>query len=87
MSNPKVYLAACQYVLLQEIATPELKRRDIAKSYRLALESQFDCDEVVDWDAVNTAIITRWSISGLEWIKKQAWSGQCFAEPAGRTTS
>lgn len=26
-----------------------------------------------DWLAINTAILSRWSRSGLVWIKRQAW--------------
>lgn len=26
-----------------------------------------------NWTAINTAIINRWSLSGLEYIKKLAW--------------
>ena len=32
--------------------------------------------EKIDWEKVNTAIINRWSISGLEYIKKRAWEGK-----------
>lgn len=61
-------------VLLQEIASPEMKRKDVAMTYALAMRSS--CK--TDWSKVNHAIIDRWSRSALEWIKKQAHSGKCF---------
>jgi hypothetical protein len=73
----KYELIDCENVILREIATPEAKRRDIAQTYRLCMESS-ECDRI-DWAKVNGAILERWSRSALEWIKKQAHSGRCFA--------
>jgi len=61
---------------MSEIADKRLYQRDIAKTYALALRSS----EETDWKKVNTAIIQRWSVSGLETIKKMAWSGSCFSK-------
>lgn len=71
LSNPGEHL-------LREIAEPDLKRRDIAQTYRLAMLAEDVTGERIDWSEVNAAIIARWSRSGLHWIKKQAHSGQCF---------
>lgn len=73
----ELVLVDCENTLLRDIACPELKQRDIAQTYHLALLS----DEVrtMDWGRVNAAIIARWSRSGLERIKQWAWSGRCFA--------
>jgi hypothetical protein len=71
-------LANCQNTLLREIADPIVKRLDVAKTYALALRSS-ECERV-NWKKINYAIVERWSISALEWIKKQAWSGKCFEE-------
>jgi hypothetical protein len=46
-----------------------MHRKDIAVTYALALRSS----DPTDWQQVNEAVIERWSFSGLEWIKKQAW--------------
>ena len=70
----RVELANCTTTLLQEIADNRMKRRNVAKTYALALKSS----EPTDWSAVNAAIIQRWSRSGLEWIKRMAWSGKAF---------
>ena len=70
MNDIRIKLADPQGHLLREIADPAMKRRDIAMSYRMAATWQPD---EVDWPAVNTAIISRWSPAGLDWIKKEAW--------------
>lgn len=63
-------LADPQGQLLEEIADPKMTRRQVALTYRLAtLEPG-----AVDWPVVNRAIVARWSVSALDWIKKTAWS-------------
>ena len=44
-------------------------RADMARSYAYLLTHQAG----VDWTAINMAIIHRWSMSGLQWIKARAW--------------
>lgn len=66
----KIELLDCTNNLLREIKIKEVKRKDIAQTYRLAMESS----EKINWKEINKAIIKRWSISGLKWIKEQAWS-------------
>ena len=72
----KMEMANVEGVIRSEIEAG-LTRKQIAQSYRLGLMSSFK----TDWAAVNKLILQRWSPSGLEWIKKQAWSGKCFEEP------
>lgn len=67
---PRLVLAQCERVLLEEIASAEFKRRDVALTYRLAMFS----GETVDWTRVNRAIVMRWSPSGLQYIKRLAWN-------------
>ena len=67
-------LANCTNHLLREIADPAMKRRDVAQSYALAIRSQ----ETTDYARVNAAIVARWSLSALVFIKRQAHSGRCF---------
>lgn len=71
-------LAACESTLLSEIARPESKRLDVAKTYCLALRSS-ECN-LIDWKKVDKAILERWSFHALNWIKERAWSGKCFEE-------
>ncbi|MHC4648888.1 MAG: hypothetical protein ACYTBJ_25830 [Planctomycetota bacterium] len=70
-----IELADCTGHLLGEIGNRKMTRRDVAQSYRLAMASS----EATDWAEVNRAIIDRWSESALVYIKRQAWSGRCFA--------
>jgi hypothetical protein len=70
----RIELACCTSVLLNEIADPKAKQVDVSQTYCLALMSS----EKTDWGQVNRAILDRWSMSGLERIKKMAWSGKCF---------
>ena len=64
-----IELAACTQTLLNEIGMPEMKRDDVALTYALAMRSS----EETDWKAVNEAIIERWSMSALRYIKERAW--------------
>ena len=57
--------------LLSEIENPKCTRNTVSKTYALALQSSVE----TDWARVNQAIIARWSLSALEWIKNRAWSG------------
>ena len=49
-------------------------QRQIAQTYALALRSSWP----TNWEMVNKAIIGRWSIAGLNRIKKMAWSGKAL---------
>jgi hypothetical protein len=68
----RIELADPQGQLLEEIADPAMKRRDVALTYGLALRGDVDR---VDWPKVNKAIIERWSVAALRWIKDFAWKG------------
>jgi hypothetical protein len=65
----------CESVLLMECGIPQIKRNSIAITYRFAMEAERDGREKIDWLKVNTAIINRWSKSGLRYIKERAWKG------------
>jgi hypothetical protein len=60
--------------LLTEIGQTEMKQRDVAQTYHLAMKSSVP----TRWPEVNAAIIRRWSKGGLEQIKSMAHSGTCF---------
>ena len=72
----KIELCCCEDTILTEIAHKEFKQRDIAKTYWFCLQSK----EKINWGKINRAIIDRWSVAGLDRIKKMAWSGKCFEE-------
>lgn len=69
MSGFTIELVDPEGVLLREI--PDKKREDVALTYAMALGSS-EVDEI-DWSKINHAIIERWSIAGLKWIKTRAW--------------
>jgi len=70
-------------VIAQEIAGGA-KREEIARTYALALKLNG-----LDWDYrnANLAIIERWSMSALVFIKARAWQyvngERAFCEPEG----
>lgn len=67
-----IEMTNCEATLLRDIAEPEATRKYVASTYRLALRSsEFS---TIDWPKVNGAIIKRWSLSALEWIKREAWT-------------
>lgn len=73
MSELKIEIQSVEKTIENEIKAG-LYRKSIAKTYALALNSSWP----TDWKKVNSMIIDRWSVSGLEWIKEQAWSGKCW---------
>lgn len=79
-----MHLVCCESVILNEIKQG-LNQKQIAQTYRLAMDAHHRHGEPVDWTAINTAIIERWSLKGLERVKSLAWSGKCF-EKKGATS-
>ena len=72
----RIELANTTNTLLYEIKELRLVQKSVAQTYALALRSSED----TDWGKVNRAIMVRWSRSGLNRIKKLAWSGKAFQE-------
>jgi hypothetical protein len=58
-----------QRVMLDEIADRRLTRDDVAMTYAFALRQANE----VDFAVVNRAIMDRWSIAALRYIKDKAW--------------
>ena len=59
--------------LLNEIKRVGSNRKSIAAVYREGIWMHANDCERVDWAAVNAAILSRYSVSGLTYIKAQAW--------------
>jgi len=76
----RIELADPERQLLEEIADPKMTRRDVALTYGLAVRSGLDR---VDWAKVNAAIIERWSLPALKWIKAFAWDGRHYQVGGG----
>ena len=64
-----MFLHAPTETLLEAIKDPKVKQADVAGLYRIC----FNKPDAVNWEAVNKAIIERWSMSGLTRIKNKAW--------------
>lgn len=58
--------------IFEQIADQANKRPQIAELYAGCLR-EYKAGMPINWGAINQAIRDRWSLSGLEWIKKQAW--------------
>lgn len=59
--------------LLEEITREGSNRKSIAVVYREGIWMHTNDCERVDWAVVNAAILSRYSVSGLNYIKAQAW--------------
>ena len=68
-----IELVDCERVLLDYIADKEFDRKAVALTYRLAIMSSER--PTINWEKVNKAIIERWSLSALKFIKNKAWKG------------
>ena len=69
ISGFTIELLCCESIILDEINHKECKRKDVALTYYFCMNSS----EEIDWGVINRAIIKRWSFSGLEYIKKEAY--------------
>lgn len=59
--------------LIAEIQRDGSNRKSIAAVYREGIWMDSNDCERVDWPSVNAAILSRYSVSGLNYIKAQAW--------------
>lgn len=84
----RVNLVCCTDTICDEVKLG-FKQADIALTYAMALKSQAQGADRPDWEKINTAILSRWKMSGLERIKKRAWDiatgkvAVASAEPSG----
>jgi hypothetical protein len=69
-----VVMMDVENVLLREIADKRMTRDDVALTYAFAIrqQGQWSGDEV-DYAKVNRAIMERWSMAALKYIKEKAW--------------
>jgi hypothetical protein len=71
--NFTVEMIGVEEALLRDIPDPAFKRNAIALTYAFGLRNEFSGSEVIDWKRVNAAILERWSMAGLTYIKERAW--------------
>jgi hypothetical protein len=65
----RVELVDPQGTILAEIADARLTRDDVAMTYAFCLRSP----DGIDFAAINRAILGRWSMHALAYIKTEAW--------------
>ena len=75
MTDFTIEIADVELVISNEIKQG-CTQKQIAQTYALGLRSSWP----TDWAKVNALIIERWSVAGLNRIKKMAWSGSCFSD-------
>jgi len=64
-----VELVNPQAAILREIADSSATRNDVARTYASCIRRR----EEVDFAAVNRAIVDRWSLHALKYVKAKAW--------------
>lgn len=70
-----VEMVDVQGQIMREIADPKMKRKDVALTYAFAIRQHGRTStDAFDFAAVNRAIMKRWSLSALTWIKEEAWA-------------
>jgi len=69
MTDFTMEMMCCEATILNEISHKECKRNDIALTYYFCLVSS----EKINWGRINRSIMERWSRSGLNYIKTEAW--------------
>lgn len=73
MSEWTINLVCCTDVILQDVGCKQATRKDVALTYAMSIKSEAQGADKPDWPTINRAIIDRWSMSALEWIKKRAF--------------
>ena len=73
MDNLKINLVCCTMVLLQDVACRQMRQKDVALTYAMAIKSEAQGADKPDWKTINEAILGRWKMSGLERIKNLAF--------------
>lgn len=68
-----ITLANCEDTLMREIADRKITRDSLSLTYAMSICSDEQKNKAIDWKRVNDAIIHRWSMSALTYIKVKAW--------------
>ena len=66
----KVELMFCEETILREIADKNFTRDDVALTYAFCRETKES--QNMNFRTINEAIVKRWSLSALEYIKSEA---------------
>lgn len=69
----QINLVCCTEVILQDLGAKEVRQKDIALTYAMAIKSEAQGADKPDWPTINRAILKRWKMSGLVRIKNRAF--------------
>jgi hypothetical protein len=58
-----------QGTIMRDIEDPRMTRDDVAMTYAFCIRQAGE----IDFAAINRAIVDRWSLSALEYVKTRAW--------------
>lgn len=72
MSEWRINLIGCTDVICDEVKRGATQR-SIATTYAMAIKSEAQGADKPSWPTINSAILSRWKMSGLERIKKRAF--------------
>jgi len=68
----RINLVRCTDTVLNELKNG-CTRKSLSLTYAMAMRSAAQGDDKPDWPKINKAILAKYSMSGLEFIKKRAW--------------
>jgi len=71
MSSNRIEVCDPEELIERECTDPVITRDNVASSYALAMRVT---SRKVDWSRINRAIVARWSMAGLVYIKRAAHS-------------
>ena len=69
-----INLVCCTQVICNEVSNKEVRRKDVAFTYAMALKSSAQGADKPDWKTINEAILSRWEKRGLVAVKNRAWA-------------
>lgn len=68
----QINLVCCTQVILNDLEKGGTQK-GIALTYAMAIKSEAQQADKPDWKAINEAIIAKWGVRKLAYIKKRAW--------------
>jgi hypothetical protein len=71
MGDYRINLVCCTDTICDEIKLGTTQK-SLAVTYAMAMKSAAEGADKPDWYKINTAILAKWKMSGLERIKKRA---------------
>ena len=73
LKNPDKLVILTQDIILDQISDKKIYRKKIAGTYARLLEIPVYLQRYIGYKKINKLIMSRWSMSGLRYIKDLAW--------------